>query len=116
MSQIRATTISDLAGTGPATLTKQSAAKAWVQYLQAAPVVSASFGLSSVTDNSAGNFTVNYTTAFSSDAHSRSVMANAGLYCGLTARSTTNTQFETRTDAGTATDTGNYGVFHGDLA
>ncbi len=32
MSEIRATTISDAAGTGPITLTKQSAAKAWVSY------------------------------------------------------------------------------------
>jgi hypothetical protein len=116
MSEIRATTISDLAGTGPATLTGQSAAKAWLQYLQAAPVVSASFGVSSVTDNSTGNFTVNYTNAFSSDAHSRSIMGNSGTYCGVFARSSTNTQFLTKTDAGTNDDTGNYGCFHGDLA
>jgi len=32
MSEIRATTISNAAGTGPITLTGQSAAKAWVNF------------------------------------------------------------------------------------
>ena len=116
MSELRANTISDAAGTGPVTLTKQSAAKAWLQYLQATPAVSASFNVSSVSDDATGRFTVNYTSAFSSNAHGRSLMANYGTFCGVVARSTTNTQFETQEDAGTALDTGNYGSFHGDLA
>ena len=116
MSEIRATTISDAAGTGPIALTGQNAAKAWVQYLQSTPVVSDSFNVSSVSDDLTGRFTVNYTSALSSDAHARSLMGNNGTFCGLVARSTTNTQFETQNDAGTAVDTGNYGSFHGDLA
>tara|TARA_R110000787_G_scaffold41759_2_gene102832 strand:+ start:1158 stop:1583 length:426 start_codon:yes stop_codon:yes gene_type:complete len=39
-------------------------AKAWVDYNQQTPAVIGSFGVSSVTDNSAGNFTVNFSTAF----------------------------------------------------
>ena len=91
-------------------------AKVWVQYLQSTPVVSDSFNVSSVSDDLTGRFTVNYTSALSSDAHARSLMGNNGTFCGLVARSTTNTQFETQNDAGTAVDTGNYGSFHGDLA
>ena len=52
MSNIRATTISDAAGTGPITLTGQSAAKAWVHFTTFAnpPSISASFNVSSLTD------------------------------------------------------------------
>ena len=65
MSEIRATTISDLAGTGPATLTGQSAAKAWVRYDQVSVAIQSSFNVSSVTDASAGNWDVNLTTSMS---------------------------------------------------
>lgn len=115
MSTIRADNVAPSAG-GTSTGLLEGLAKAWLQYLQSTPVVSDSFNVSSVSDNSAGNFTVNYSSAFSSSEHSRSLMANAGLFCGVVARSTTNTQFETQSDTGTATDTGNYGSFHGDLA
>lgn len=91
-------------------------ARAWVQYLQSSNVVSNSFNVSSVGDNSTGRFTVNYGASFASDAHARSLMSNTGTFCGSAARSTTSTQFETQNDSGTPTDTGNYGNFHGDLA
>lgn len=103
-------------GTDPVTLTKQSAAKAWLQYLQATPVITDSFSISSVTDNSTGDFTVNYTNAFDNAGHAKSLMANSGAYCGVQARAASNTQFTNRTDAGSLSDTGAYGVFHGDLA
>ena len=63
MSEIRATTISDAAGTGPITLTGQSAAKAWIDHSSAA-VVNDSLNVSSLTDNSTGNHTVNLTNSF----------------------------------------------------
>lgn len=69
MSEIRATTISDAAGTGPITLTKQSAAKAWVNYDHVSNVVRESFNVSSVTDNATGHFTKNYTSNMSSANH-----------------------------------------------
>ena len=60
MSEIRATTISDAAGTGPISLTGQSAAKAWVQH-NAGTVINDSFNYSSVTDVGTGNYRPNYT-------------------------------------------------------
>ena len=65
MSEIRATTISDLAGTGPATLTGQYAAKAWVNFNGTGTVaIRESANVTSITDNSTGNYTLNFTTAF----------------------------------------------------
>lgn len=75
MSEIRATTVSDLAGTGPATLTKQSAAKAWIDYSRTA--VEVSFNVSSLTDNGSGDHTVNFTNSFSS---ANFVPATGGRY------------------------------------
>ena len=65
MSEIRANTISDLAGTGPATLTGQYAAKAWVNFNGTGTVaIRASGNVSSITDNGTGDYTLNFTTAF----------------------------------------------------
>ena len=64
MSEIRATTISDLAGTGPATLTGQYAAKAWVNFNGTGTVaIRESANVSSITDNGTGDYTLNYTSA-----------------------------------------------------
>jgi hypothetical protein len=64
MSSIRATTISDLAGTGPATLTGQYAAKAWVNFNGTGTVaILASGNVSSITDNGTGQYTVNLSAA-----------------------------------------------------
>lgn len=73
MSEIRATTISNLAGTGPATLTKQSAAKAWANFNGTGTIAARdSFNVSSLTDNGVGNYNVNFTNAF-----------DASEYCGV---------------------------------
>ena len=64
MSEIRATTISDLAGTGPATLTGQYAAKAWVNFNGTGTVaIRESGNVSSITDNGTADYTLNFTTA-----------------------------------------------------
>lgn len=64
MSEIRATTISDAAGTGPITLTGQYAAKAWVNFNSVTTVsIRESGNLSSITDVSTGLFTLNFATA-----------------------------------------------------
>lgn len=55
--------ISDAAGTGPATLTKQSAAKAFSQMNQAAGTSLVSFNISSITDSAVGSFYANLTTS-----------------------------------------------------
>jgi hypothetical protein len=67
MSEIRATTISDAAGTGPITLTKQSAAKAWCHFTTVSTTaVNESFNVASLTDTGTGDTNVNLTNAFTS--------------------------------------------------
>ena len=59
MSEIRATTISDAAGTGPIALTKQSAAKHWTNFDGTASLtLRDSLNQSSVTDGGAGSYIV----------------------------------------------------------
>jgi hypothetical protein len=67
LSEIRANTISDAAGTGPVTLTKQSAAKAIcaVYHTAGVPYISHSTNTSSITDYNVGEFVVNLTNSFS---------------------------------------------------
>ena len=66
MSEIRATTISDAAGTGPIALTKQSAAQAWANVNHSTPIVDQSFNVSSFTDLATGNGQITYSSAFNS--------------------------------------------------
>jgi hypothetical protein len=57
-------------GTSPVELTKQSAAKAWVNFDgTGTPATTYSFGVSSLDDNGTGNYDVNYTTAFSNNRY-----------------------------------------------
>ena len=67
MSEIRATTISDAAGTGPITLTKQSAAKVWVNFNGTGTIAARdSFNVASLTDNGTGTYTASFSNAMSS--------------------------------------------------
>ena len=61
MSDLKVTTISDLAGTGPVTLTKQSAAKAWCA-LGSNNTLAQSFNISSITDSFAGIVDYSYSS------------------------------------------------------
>jgi len=63
MSDLRVNTISASNGTSPVTLTKQSAAKCWVNYNSAAPSVRDSLNLSSVLDGGSCNYTNNFTSS-----------------------------------------------------
>ena len=66
MSEIRATTISDAAGTGPITLTGQSALKVWMNLTGTGTIaVNDSFNISSVTDLGTGNYRAYYTSNMS---------------------------------------------------
>jgi len=65
MSTLKADTIVAADGTSPVTLTKQSAAKAWVNGSNSA-VLSASFSISSGTDNGTGDYSYALSNAFSS--------------------------------------------------
>ena len=65
MSTLKADTIVASNGTSPVTLTKQSAAKAWVVYDQSANVVRNSLNVSSIGDTATGDFLRNHTSSFS---------------------------------------------------
>ena len=86
MSEIRATTISNAAGTGPITMTGQYAAKAWVNFNGTGTVaIRESGNVSTITDNGTGDYTVNFTTAMT-DAN-YSVVALASANYGVDRRS-----------------------------
>ena len=71
MSDIRANTISDAAGTGPIDLYKQSAAKAWVNFNGTGTIaIRDSFNTSSLTDNGTGAYTVTFTNNMSNGNYS----------------------------------------------
>ncbi len=70
MSEVRANTISAANGTDPVTLTKQSAAKAWVNFDQNTPEILDSFNTSSLTDTSTGRGDLNWTSAMSNALYS----------------------------------------------
>ncbi len=65
MSEIRVTTVSDTAGTGPVTLTKQSAPKAW--FNSSSTALRTSFNVSGFVDNGTGDYTHNLTSAFNTE-------------------------------------------------
>ena len=66
MSNIRAGTISGVNGTDPVTLTKQSAAKAWVNFNGTGTIaIRDSLNVSSLTDNGTGVYSVSLTNSFS---------------------------------------------------
>ena len=73
MSELRANTISDAAGTGPVTLTKQSAAKAWVNFDGTGTIAERdSFNVTSLTDNGTGDYTITFTTAMANTTYALS--------------------------------------------
>jgi hypothetical protein len=66
LSDIRANTISDAAGTGPTVLYKQSAAKAWVNFNGTGTIaVRDSLNVASLTDNGTGDFSANFNSSYS---------------------------------------------------
>jgi len=70
LSEIRATTISDETGNGPIALTKQSAAKSWVNFNGTGTIaIRDSLNVSSLTDNSTANYYVNFANNMASEAY-----------------------------------------------
>ena len=79
MSEIRATTISDAAGTGPITLTKQSAAKAWVNFNGTGTIaVRDSQGVSGLVDNGSGRYAINYSSNMDNTSYCIQVTSSYG--------------------------------------
>lgn len=87
MSEIRVTTISDTAGTGPVTLTKQYAAKVWTHF-DADGSIDGSLNSSSITDNGTGNFYVNFTNNMADDSYAASQLTQNNTDVGYNSIST----------------------------
>ena len=109
MSEIRATTISDAAGTGPATLTGQYAAKAWANINGTGTVaIRESANVSSVTDIGTGDCGVSFASALTDANYSITAWCNAYCYVsgyiGVTLSTTGVTAFHIQDAANTATD------------
>ena len=71
-------------GTSPVTLTKQSAAKAWVNFDQSDNGVDGSLNISSVGDNGVGDITANFSSSLSDDAYAPSGFAGFAASYGQT--------------------------------
>jgi hypothetical protein len=82
LSNIRAGAISGINGTDPVTLTKQSAAKAWVSFQGTGTVsIKDSFNVSSISDIGTGNYRAYYTSNME-DADYCILTAGASLTAG----------------------------------
>lgn len=80
MSDIRANTISAANGTDPVTLTKQHAAKMWVNFTGITSTATRdSFNVSSLTDGGTGNTTVNLTNNMNDANYSGYYFTNASV-------------------------------------
>ena len=71
-SEMYVDTIAASDGTSPATLTKQSAAKCFLQFDQSDNGVDGSLNVSSVTDNGVGDITNNFSSSFANDNYASS--------------------------------------------
>ena len=79
-SVLNVDTIADKAGTGPAMLTKQHAAKAWANIDETdTPSIRDSFNVSGITDHATGDFSHAFTSAFANVNHASSAASNATL-------------------------------------
>ena len=130
MSQIRATTISDAAGTGPIALTGQSAAKAWVNFSPSGSSISDAFNVSSLTDNATGDFSHNFSSSMANSTYSISgdvghtgSTTNGTLFCRLrqntdmaTSSVRVNIGYVTASSAAFVDYTMAVNAIHGDLA
>ena len=128
MSTIKADTLVASDGTSPATLTGQSAAKAWVNWNGTGTVaIRDSFNVGSMTDNGTGDYTTNISSAMGNANYS--YVALGGDTSGALSVRIENASNRTTTTidllayagaGGGATNTLDMqdlnGVFHGDLA
>ena len=121
MSDIRANTISDAAGTGPIDLYKQSAAKAWadVDQRNTPHTVRNSFNSSSVTDGGLGKTSFNLTNAMSGNYQLSfgSVIISTFINSADSLGSTLSTSFQVQHyENSTGKDSIVNPAIHGDLA
>ena len=119
MSDIRANTISDAAGTGPIALTKQSAAKAWVSWSATGgtPTINGSLNASSMTDVNTGDAEANFTNAMTDAYFSVTTASTANSLTSVDNRTTTKFRARTISNFTTYVDYPDIQTaVHGDLA
>ena len=120
MSTLKADTIQSTSG-GAATLTKQHAAKFWIQFDGTGTVGTRdSFNAASLTDNATGDYTHGFTNAMTNNDYSPVGMGAGSVKSGFyNEANTTTTTFRQlfRNESGTDTDNDPSSMtMHGDLA
>ena len=116
-SVLNVDTIADAAGTGPVALTKQSAAKAWARSGTTSTIQS--FNTSGFTDNGVGDYTIAFSSAFSSNtfAGTTSGLGTAARSVNYSNAQTTSIDLDTfASTTGSRTDTATGFQINGDLA
>ena len=124
MSELRADTITASDGTSPVTLTKQAAAKSWVNFNGTGTIAARdSLNVSGLLDNGTGDYSVNFGNAFSAaDYASTGNSWSTGstgflLYGNASANPTTSTARFTTSSTTAFGDTHIIGLsFNGELA
>jgi len=129
MSELRTDTITASDGTSPVTLTKQSAAKAWVNFNGTGTLaIDDSFNMASVTDGGTGSYTPVATNSMSNTDYAFSISGReeSGGYGGFFGMNDSDNQTATgftircrkgSVDTGTADDRALVtAVYFGDLA
>ena len=119
-SVLNVDTVADKAGTGPVALTKQSAAKAYFNVDQTSgAVLDGSFNVSSVTDNSTGDFTITLTNSLNSADDVAVPLGSVSGHLQIHGSyvNTSTVEFLSRDTAPAVSDTQlNTGCIHGALA
>jgi len=108
VTTLTTTTISDGTNSTSATNSIKGSAKAWVNFqggnTNTAGVINSSYNVSSITVNGTGDYTVNYTNAFSS-AYAYAVVASCSepqiRINNAAAQTTTTTRIETKNTSNT---------------
>jgi trimeric autotransporter adhesin len=93
-------------------------AKAWVKFAGATGAIEASAGISSVTRSSAGQYTINFTTSFSSANYgiNANILGGSAKFCNPATQAAGSCTIATFNQAGANEDqTSVYAYFYGDL-
>ena len=120
MSTLKADTIQSTSG-GAATLTKQSAAKAWLKYNGTGTIaISDSFGVTSITDVTTGTTTITFTNAMGNANYSTvATCSDTAAHLQIVDANQATGSYRQRTLDGSLSlvdDPAVYGNAHGDLA
>ena len=124
MSTVKVDTLVASDGTSSVTLTKQSAAKAWVNFNGTGTIaISESFNVTSLTDNSVGRYSANYVNNMNTATYATQVCSDANTSNDAFNRTaggastTTSNAYLMHFEAGSSQDTSiMIGTIHGDLS